>query len=150
MARKMFNNGELDLKIGEEQGKGYDFDLFIIGAGSGGVRDARFSSNFGEKVRSFILSLEKQALASALSSLICFIAAVTSKSRPLNLVACGLRCQLREEVGYAIRFRDRTSCNTRIMYLSDDFLLQESLAGLELRDYSIIILDEAHGWSLNT
>ncbi|KAL5079362.1 hypothetical protein RYX36_007783 [Vicia faba] len=94
MARKMFKNGEPDLKIGEEQGKGYDFDLFIIGAGSGGVRDARFSSNFGEKVRSFILSLEKQALASALSSLICFIAAVTQKSRPLNLVACGLRRQV--------------------------------------------------------
>lgn len=54
MARKMLNDGEPDLKIGEEQGKDYDFDLFIIGAGSGGVRAARFSSNFGAKVRNFI------------------------------------------------------------------------------------------------
>ena len=30
----------------------FDFDLFIIGAGSGGVRAARFSSNFGAKVTS--------------------------------------------------------------------------------------------------
>ncbi|XP_058779000.1 glutathione reductase, cytosolic [Vicia villosa] len=50
MARKMLNDGEPDLKIGEEEGKDYDFDLFIIGAGSGGVRAARFSSNFGAKV----------------------------------------------------------------------------------------------------
>ena len=28
----------------------YDYDLFIIGAGSGGVRAARFASNFGAKV----------------------------------------------------------------------------------------------------
>ncbi|KAK8682745.1 hypothetical protein V6N13_055119 [Hibiscus sabdariffa] len=28
----------------------YDFDLFVIGAGSGGVRAARFSANFGAKV----------------------------------------------------------------------------------------------------
>ncbi|XP_058760868.1 glutathione reductase, cytosolic-like [Vicia villosa] len=34
----------------EEEGKDYDFDLFIIGAGSGGVRATRFSSNFGAKV----------------------------------------------------------------------------------------------------
>lgn len=28
----------------------YDFDLFVIGAGSGGVRASRFSANFGAKV----------------------------------------------------------------------------------------------------
>lgn len=55
MARKMLNDGEPDLKKGEEQGKVYDFDLFIIGAGSGGVRAARFSSNFGAKVRNYYL-----------------------------------------------------------------------------------------------
>lgn len=28
----------------------YDFDLFVIGAGSGGVRAARFASGYGAKV----------------------------------------------------------------------------------------------------
>ena len=28
----------------------YDFDLFVIGAGSGGVRAARFAAGFGARV----------------------------------------------------------------------------------------------------
>lgn len=28
----------------------YDFDLYVIGAGSGGVRSARFAAGFGAKV----------------------------------------------------------------------------------------------------
>ncbi|XP_021896952.1 glutathione reductase, cytosolic [Carica papaya] len=47
MARKMLIDGELN-KPSEEAH--YDFDLFVIGAGSGGVRAARFSANFGAKV----------------------------------------------------------------------------------------------------
>ncbi|GKU98621.1 hypothetical protein SLEP1_g11601 [Rubroshorea leprosula] len=45
MARKMLIDGELG-----QDGAHYDFDLFVIGAGSGGVRAARFSANFGAKV----------------------------------------------------------------------------------------------------
>ncbi|KAK9930829.1 hypothetical protein M0R45_018137 [Rubus argutus] len=48
MARKMLVDGELS-KPNEEEAH-YDFDLFVIGAGSGGVRAARFSANFGAKV----------------------------------------------------------------------------------------------------
>ncbi|KAK7368456.1 hypothetical protein VNO80_10482 [Phaseolus coccineus] len=65
-------------------------------------------------------------------------------------VAEELGVQLGEEVGYAIRFEDRTSHNTRIKYLTDGVLLRESLANPELREYSVIILDEAHERSLNT
>ncbi|XP_054787039.1 probable pre-mRNA-splicing factor ATP-dependent RNA helicase DEAH4 isoform X1 [Prosopis cineraria] len=65
-------------------------------------------------------------------------------------VAQELRVQLGEEVGYAIRFEDRTSDNTRIKYLTDGVLLRESLANPELNQYSVIILDEAHERSLNT
>lgn len=47
MARKMLIGGEPDgLKASEH----YDFDLFVIGAGSGGVRAARTSAGFGAKV----------------------------------------------------------------------------------------------------
>jgi len=50
MARKMLIDGEAESVPGVEQGTNFDFDLFIIGAGSGGVRAARFSSNYGAKV----------------------------------------------------------------------------------------------------
>ncbi|KAJ9169495.1 hypothetical protein P3X46_017682 [Hevea brasiliensis] len=65
-------------------------------------------------------------------------------------VAQELGVKLGEEVGYAIRFEDRTSDLTRIKYLTDGVLLRESLSNPELNQYSVIILDEAHERSLNT
>ncbi|KAJ4844882.1 hypothetical protein Tsubulata_016452 [Turnera subulata] len=65
-------------------------------------------------------------------------------------VAQELGVRLGEEVGYAIRFEDRTSELTRIKYLTDGVLLRESLSDPQLRQYSVIILDEAHERSLNT
>lgn len=65
-------------------------------------------------------------------------------------VAQELDVRLGEEVGYAIRFEDRTSEKTRIKYLTDGVLLRESLSDPELTSYSVIILDEAHERSLNT
>ncbi|KAI3426778.1 RNA helicase [Psidium guajava] len=65
-------------------------------------------------------------------------------------VAHELGVKLGEEVGYAIRFEDRTSERTRIKYLTDGVLLRESLSNPELNEYSVIILDEAHERSLNT
>ncbi|CAN0896179.1 Probable pre-mRNA-splicing factor ATP-dependent RNA helicase DEAH4 [Linum grandiflorum] len=65
-------------------------------------------------------------------------------------VAQELGVKLGEEVGYAIRFEDRTSDITRIKYLTDGVLLRESLSDPELSQYSVIILDEAHERSLNT
>jgi len=56
MARKMLIDGEPDLNKGAEEGTNFDFDLFIIGAGSGGVRAARFSSNHGAKVSNYVYS----------------------------------------------------------------------------------------------
>uniref|UniRef100_A0A6N2MWM8 RNA helicase n=1 Tax=Salix viminalis TaxID=40686 RepID=A0A6N2MWM8_SALVM len=74
------------------------------------------------------------------------IVAVTQPRR----VAAELGVTLGEEVGYAIRFEDRTSDLTRIKYLTDGVLLRESLSNPELNQYSVIILDEAHERSLNT
>lgn len=64
-------------------------------------------------------------------------------------VAQELGVRLGEEVGYAIRFEDRTSEKTCIKYLTDGVLLRESLSNPELNQYSVIILDEAHERSLN-
>lgn len=50
MARKMLIDGELSQPDAEEARFDFDFDLFVIGAGSGGVRAARFSANYGAKV----------------------------------------------------------------------------------------------------
>jgi ATP-dependent RNA helicase DHX8/PRP22 len=74
------------------------------------------------------------------------VAAVSVSRR----VAQELDVRLGEEVGYAIRFEDRTSEKTRIKYLTDGVLLRESLSNPELDQYSVIILDEAHERSLNT
>lgn len=53
MSRKMLIDGEVSQP---NQGEvHYDFDLFVIGAGSGGVRASRFSANFGAKVRIYTL-----------------------------------------------------------------------------------------------
>ncbi|XP_012479186.1 probable pre-mRNA-splicing factor ATP-dependent RNA helicase DEAH4 isoform X1 [Gossypium raimondii] len=74
------------------------------------------------------------------------VAAVSVSRR----VAQELGVRLGEEVGYAIRFEDRTSERTQIKYLTDGVLLRESLSNPELNQYSVIILDEAHERSLNT
>lgn len=55
MSRKMLIDGELNQS--NEQESHYDFDLFVIGAGSGGVRASRFSANYGAKVY-YLLSIQ--------------------------------------------------------------------------------------------
>lgn len=74
------------------------------------------------------------------------VAAVSVSRR----VAFEMGVRIGEEVGYAIRFEDRTSDKTCIKYLTDGCLLRESLSNPELSQYSVIILDEAHERSLNT
>lgn len=46
MARKMLVDGEAPVADGGQ----YDYDLFVIGAGSGGVRGSRTAASFGAKV----------------------------------------------------------------------------------------------------
>jgi pre-mRNA-splicing factor ATP-dependent RNA helicase DHX38/PRP16 len=53
-------------------------------------------------------------------------------------------------VGYAIRFEDCTSRETKIKYMTDGVLLRESLVEPDLDRYSCIIMDEAHERALNT
>ncbi|KAL1603510.1 DEAH-box RNA helicase prp16 [Paraconiothyrium brasiliense] len=53
-------------------------------------------------------------------------------------------------VGYAIRFEDCTSKETKIKYMTDGVLLRESLNEPDLDRYSCIIMDEAHERALNT
>ncbi|KAF8497217.1 P-loop containing nucleoside triphosphate hydrolase protein [Russula emetica] len=61
-----------------------------------------------------------------------------------------MQCKLGGLVGYAIRFEDCTSAETKIKYMTDGVLLRESLNEGDLDRYSVIILDEAHERSLST
>ena len=55
---------------------------------------------------------------------------------------------LGEEVGYAVRFDDRTSASTVIKLMTDGLLLAQINGDRDLRQYDTIIIDEAHERSL--
>lgn len=57
--------------------------------------------------------------------------------------------QLGEEVGYAIRFDDRTSPATEIKLMTDGILLMEARTDPDFGRYGIIVVDEAHERTLN-
>ncbi|KAK6621404.1 hypothetical protein RUM43_011710 [Polyplax serrata] len=59
-------------------------------------------------------------------------------------------CRLGQEVGYTIRFEDCTSPETAIKYMTDGMLLRECLVDLDLKNYSVIMLDEAHERTIHT
>jgi ATP-dependent RNA helicase DDX35 len=65
-------------------------------------------------------------------------------------VAEEMRCNVGDEVGYSIRFEDKTSAKTRIKFLTDGLLLREALVDPLLSRYSVIMVDEAHERSLST
>lgn len=64
-------------------------------------------------------------------------------------IAEQLRVSLGEQVGYAVRFEDRTSNNTLVKLLTDGLLLAEIQHDPTLSAYDTIIVDEAHERSLN-
>lgn len=74
------------------------------------------------------------------------VAAVSVAKR----VAEEVGCELGGLVGYAIRFEDATSEETRIKYMTDGVLLRESLREPDLDSYSALVMDEAHERSLHT
>ncbi|CAM9875864.1 unnamed protein product [Ectocarpus sp. 8 AP-2014] len=59
-------------------------------------------------------------------------------------------CRLGEEVGYSIRFEDRTGPRTRIKYMTDGVLVRECLEDPYLSRYGVVMLDEAHERSIDT
>lgn len=65
-------------------------------------------------------------------------------------VAEEVGCTLGQEVGYTIRFEDRTSPETKIKYMTDGMLQREVLMDPNLRKYSVIMLDEAHERTIAT
>lgn len=74
------------------------------------------------------------------------VAAITIAEK----VASERNAVLGTEVGYSIRFEDRTSTSTRIKYVTDGVLMRECMGDNNLEKYSVVILDEAHERSLQT
>ena len=64
-------------------------------------------------------------------------------------VAEELKVTWGREVGCKMRFNDDTSRNTQIKFMTDGILLAEIQSDPMLREYSALILDEAHERSLN-
>lgn len=65
-------------------------------------------------------------------------------------VADEMDVKLGEEVGYSIRFENKTGPKTLLKYMTDGQLLRESMHDHEMSRYSCIILDEAHERTLAT
>ncbi|KAJ1675280.1 DEAH-box ATP-dependent RNA helicase prp22, partial [Spiromyces aspiralis] len=65
-------------------------------------------------------------------------------------VAEEVGCRLGAEVGYTIRFEDCTSPETKIKYMTDGMLMREILLEPDLKQYSVIMLDEAHERTVST
>lgn len=65
-------------------------------------------------------------------------------------VADEMDVTLGQEVGYSIRFEDKTSPKTLLKYMTDGMLLREAMHDHNLSRYSCIILDEAHERTLAT
>ncbi len=65
-------------------------------------------------------------------------------------VADELQVALGKEVGYQIRFEDRTDKKaTAVKFMTDGVLLAETRNDPDLRQYDTLIIDEAHERSLN-
>lgn len=64
-------------------------------------------------------------------------------------VADEMNVSLGEEVGYQVRFEDRSGKNTLLKFMTDGILLAETQGDVLLGDYGVIIIDEAHERSLN-
>lgn len=58
--------------------------------------------------------------------------------------------QLGQEVGYTIRFEDKTGPKTLLKYMTDGMLLREAMTDPMLSRYGVVILDEAHERTLST
>ncbi|KAI9696136.1 MAG: hypothetical protein M1820_008277 [Bogoriella megaspora] len=65
-------------------------------------------------------------------------------------VAEEMQVRLGEEVGYSIRFENKTSEKTKLNFCTDGHLVRELIANPDLSEYSVIMLDEVHERTVST
>ncbi len=64
-------------------------------------------------------------------------------------IASELKVSLGSEVGYQVRFNDKSGKDTKLKLMTDGVLLAEIQRDRQLKQYQTIIIDEAHERSLN-
>lgn len=64
-------------------------------------------------------------------------------------VATKLGCNVGEEVGYTVRFDDKTTEGTQINFMTDGILIRKLQSDPLLMEYSIVMVDEVHERSIN-
>lgn len=67
-----------------------------------------------------------------------------------NRVSHELDCSLGQEVGYHVRFDNKSSNKTLIKYLTDGMLIKEMLSDPLLSHYSVIMIDDIHERTSNS
>lgn len=65
-------------------------------------------------------------------------------------VAEEMSVRLGDEVGYSVRFDDKSSDKTMIKYMTDGILLRECFGDPSLEQYSVLVIDEAHERTVST
>lgn len=73
------------------------------------------------------------------------IAAISLAQR----VSKELNSTLGETVGYEVRFENKQSIKTKILFMTEGILLRKMLCEKFIKEFSILIIDEAHERSLN-
>lgn len=68
------------------------------------------------------------------------VAAISLATR----VAQEFGSRVSDKVGYSVRFDNASTPKTRLKYLTDGMLLRELMMNKHLREYSVVIIDEAH------
>lgn len=75
------------------------------------------------------------------------VAAITIAQR----VAQEKQTQLGQLVGYKVRFEEQiVPHKTRIIYMTDGMLLRELIVDPDLKQFSVVIIDEAHERTIST
>ncbi|MDQ7050601.1 MAG: DEAD/DEAH box helicase [Enterobacterales bacterium] len=85
------------------------------------------------------------------------VAGKIAHTQPRRVAATSVANRIAEEmgqgigdcVGYAVRFSQKISSNTRIKLMTDGILLSELQSDPLLKQYEVVIIDEAHERSLN-
>ncbi|KAF3902307.1 hypothetical protein ABW21_db0206375 [Orbilia brochopaga] len=70
-------------------------------------------------------------------------------TRVAERVAQEAGCELGAQVGYQIRGKDRTSAESRLVYLTDELPVAQACRDLLLAEYHTIVVDEAYECNTN-
>lgn len=102
------------------------------------------------QIPAFILSMLEQDEESKGKKVVCTQPRRVAAMSVAQRVAEETGSRLGKKVGYRVRFDDKTSPDTSLIYCTDGILLREAITSPDLAEYGAIIIDEAHERTLAT